>query len=72
MRGPRHAFAAVLLAVLACASGEPASAQSYSPGDTFRDCPSCPEMVVVPAGEFLLGAPRGERDRYRNGGSWAR
>jgi formylglycine-generating enzyme required for sulfatase activity len=25
------------------------------PGETFRDCPDCPEMVVVPAGEFDMG-----------------
>lgn len=24
---------------------------------TFRDCPSCPEMVVVPAGVFVMGTP---------------
>src|SRR4029077_14320875 len=23
----------------------------------FRDCPECPEMVVVPAGRFTMGAP---------------
>ena len=28
------------------------------PGDTFRDCPECPEMVVVPAGEFRNGVAR--------------
>ncbi len=26
-----------------------------SPGSVFRDCPVCPEMVVVPAGSFLMG-----------------
>ncbi|MFN2167611.1 MAG: serine/threonine-protein kinase, partial [Anaerolineae bacterium] len=26
------------------------------PGKAFRDCPECPEMVVVPAGSFLQGA----------------
>jgi hypothetical protein len=26
------------------------------PGDSFRDCPDCPEMVVVPAGEFTMGS----------------
>lgn len=24
---------------------------------TFRDCPDCPEMVVVPAGRFQMGSP---------------
>ncbi len=26
------------------------------PGSAFRDCPECPEMVVVPAGRFVMGA----------------
>ena len=25
------------------------------PGDTFRDCADCPEMVVIPAGSFRMG-----------------
>ncbi len=32
-----------------------ASAQERT-GAVFRDCPECPEMAVVPAGEFLMGA----------------
>ena len=31
--------------------------------DSFRDCATCPEMVVVPAGEFMMGSPPGERGR---------
>jgi formylglycine-generating enzyme required for sulfatase activity len=31
--------------------------------DTFRDCPDCPEMVVVPAGSFMMGAPASEKGR---------
>jgi formylglycine-generating enzyme required for sulfatase activity len=27
----------------------------YKPGNTLKDCPHCPEMVVVPAGEFSMG-----------------
>jgi formylglycine-generating enzyme required for sulfatase activity len=27
-----------------------------NPGDAFRDCPDCPEMVVVPAGSFNMGS----------------
>ena len=33
----------------------PAAAVARKPGETFRDCPNCPEMVVVPAGRFLMG-----------------
>ena len=28
------------------------------PGDSFRDCPDCPLMVVVPSGAFDMGAER--------------
>jgi formylglycine-generating enzyme required for sulfatase activity len=26
------------------------------PGETFRDCPDCPELVVVPEGDFKMGS----------------
>ena len=29
-------------------------------GDVFRDCETCPEMVVIPAGSFMMGSPAGE------------
>jgi formylglycine-generating enzyme required for sulfatase activity len=29
----------------------------------FRDCFDCPEMVMVPAGDFLMGSPSGEEGR---------
>ena len=28
---------------------------------SFRDCPDCPEMVVIPAGEFVLGSVAAHR-----------
>ena len=37
-------------------------------GDRFRDCPECPEMVVVPAGSFLMGSPSHEQGRFDNEG----
>lgn len=30
--------------------------------DTFRDCLGCPEMVVLPEGEFQMGSLKGESD----------
>jgi formylglycine-generating enzyme required for sulfatase activity/class 3 adenylate cyclase len=30
----------------------------------FRDCPLCPEMVVIPSGSFTMGASQSEVDRY--------
>jgi formylglycine-generating enzyme required for sulfatase activity len=32
-------------------------------GEVFRDCPDCPEMVVVPAGSFIMGSPGVEPER---------
>ena len=33
------------------------------PGRVFRDCPDCPEVVVVPAGSFMMGSPSHEAGR---------
>ena len=32
-------------------------------GEVFRDCEKCPDMVVVPAGSFMMGSPEGEEGR---------
>jgi len=37
--------------------------QQYKPGDVFRDCSDCPEMVVIPAGSFMMGSPASEPGR---------
>ena len=37
--------------------------RARKPGDTFRDCPGCPEMVVVPEGSFRMGSPESEKGR---------
>ena len=38
------------------------------PDETFRDCPSCPELVVVPAGSYQMGSPSHEEGRDDNEG----
>jgi formylglycine-generating enzyme required for sulfatase activity len=40
-----------------------AEAELIRPGRVFRDCPNCPEMVVVPAGSFTMGSPESEPGR---------
>ena len=37
-------------------------------GRVFRDCDGCPEMVVVPAGEFRMGSPAAEEGRWDDEG----
>ena len=37
-------------------------------GARFRDCARCPEMVVVPAGSFLMGSPESEKGHVENEG----
>lgn len=55
------------LAVLAGAFSAAAAAQSdLQPGDTFTECAACPEMIVLAAGEFLMGSPEDEAERREN------
>ncbi len=44
------------------------AARGLQPGDVFRDCAECPEMVVVPAGSFMMGLPADEEGRRDNEG----
>ena len=37
--------------------------EGHQPGETFRDCETCPQMVVVPAGSFMMGSPTSEAGR---------
>ena len=50
--------------------------RTLKPGETFRECVKidknyskfCPEMVVVPAGKFVMGSPATEKDRATDEG----
>jgi formylglycine-generating enzyme required for sulfatase activity len=37
--------------------------RALGPGDMFQECTRCPEMIVVPAGNFTMGSPATERGR---------
>ena len=51
------AVAADCKGVVSTVSG---SSRCLVPGDVFNDCADCPEMVVVPAGTFTMGAAEAE------------
>lgn len=39
-----------------------AETQAINPGETFLECGQCPELVVIPPGEFVMGASPDEKD----------
>lgn len=72
---PMHRKSVMALAVMALASALSAGAAraqtapgALVPGAVFRDCGDCPEMVVIPAGSFLMGSPESEAGRVKNEG----
>jgi formylglycine-generating enzyme required for sulfatase activity len=56
---------ALALGLSACspAAFVPVDEASLRDGDTFRDCETCPLMVVIPAGKFMMGSPANEKGR---------
>jgi len=57
-----HLAVAALFAVVS-AGAQSEDAPGGDAGEKFRDCDACPEMVVVPAGEFMMGSPSSEEGR---------
>jgi len=49
--------------VLPAAAANAAGKAPPKAGDAFRDCPDCPEVVVIPPGSFLMGSTAEERTR---------
>ena len=74
-QAPMRSLLALIIAIcclpiIVQAAGEgKARATSVSkPGKTFRDCPDCPEMLVIPAGSFEMGSPDSEKGRDKDEG----
>ena len=57
--GVFRALATVRLAALRPLAPDPPAADRQVPGTVFRDCATCPELVVVPAGRFRMGCVSG-------------
>jgi formylglycine-generating enzyme required for sulfatase activity len=48
---------------------KPDAERALAPKAPFRECArDCPEMIVVPAGEFTMGSPPSEEHRYKDEG----
>ena len=61
-------LAVATLIAPAVVSAEEMKADAIGSGIVFRDCDQCPEMVVVLAGEFVMGSPPGEAGRMNTEG----
>lgn len=63
-------LAAGLVLEVGCGWGQSppqhAGRAQHRPGSVFRDCDGCPEMVVIPAGSFMMGSPPSEFGRFYN------
>lgn len=63
-----YRLANLLLLCLAAASGAQAADKPAAPGTVFKDCKDCPEMVVLPAGSYVMGTPDDELGRQPDEG----
>ncbi len=57
-------FILILAVLLSAQTPEPSGLNERSPGVVFDDCEGCPEMVVLPAGQFTMGSTQAQK-------SWA-
>ena len=69
-----------LIIAIFCLMGMPAQAQTArkgtatkathpaKAGGTYRNCPGCPQMVVIYAGRFDMGSPDSEHGRGKDEG----
>jgi formylglycine-generating enzyme required for sulfatase activity len=57
------AISSILLCRTAAGDKAAGGDEAVQIGQTFRDCSDCPQMVVIPIGDFLMGASDEETER---------
>lgn len=62
--------ALVLTLVIGLSSSVFAEATAQTAGQRFQDCSNCPEMVVIPAGDFLMGSSQADTDFALQAMTW--
>jgi formylglycine-generating enzyme required for sulfatase activity len=45
-----------------------AQERALKPKDPFKECTDCAEMIVVPAGIFMMGSPETKKERGKGEG----
>ena len=68
---PPPEVAALNLDKRAAAPLTAAEERALKPKETFKECAECPEMVVVPAGSFMMGSPPWEEGRDSSSASFS-
>ena len=56
------------LMLTSCAATGPTARNAGAVGSVFRDCADCPEMVIVPAGRFVMGTAESDPIRDKDEG----
>ena len=59
-RRSRRSLCGLALPLLLVATGHVMpvrAAKAQQVGEVFQDCAVCPQMIVVPAGRFIMGSP---------------
>jgi formylglycine-generating enzyme required for sulfatase activity len=68
----RLGFPLIVIVALTLAGGSAACTNvAHRAGSVFRDCPTCPEMVIIPSGGFVMGSPATEKGRDADEGQHA-
>ena len=58
-------FHSCLAALITALLVNNSTGNNLEPGNLFKDCTVCPEMIVIPSGSFNMGSSQGKKGRAR-------